>query len=352
MKAMKSESKEVLLVVLSQKDSLPPMAYKNAERPRHVAPTSLSGLRERPQWVALRGRSGLRFVTFRHGNASDLGASLWQVALRGVSHDRNASDLSMSLWPGRSGMCVTATSQRRSGEVALRPRHVAPTSRSSLRERPQWVALRGRSGLRFVSSRHGNASDLGASLWQVALRGSSRHRNTSDLSMSLWPGRSGMCVTATSRRRSGEVALANRRGATSACRSDKSLRPSGVTSVGRSERSLRASFCVVSPWKCERPRSVTLASRSGLRERPQWVALRGRSGLRFMSSRHGNASDLGASLWQVALRGVSHDRNASDLSMSLCPGRSGMCVTVTSRRRSGEVALVRCSSVDRFKHFF
>ncbi|KAF3592511.1 hypothetical protein DY000_02025478 [Brassica cretica] len=56
-----------------------------------------------------------------------------------------------------------------------------------------------------------------------------------------------------------------------------SLRPSGATSVGRSERSFRASFCVVSPWKRERPRSVALASRSGLRERPQWVALRGRS---------------------------------------------------------------------------
>ncbi|KAF2537668.1 hypothetical protein F2Q68_00018901 [Brassica cretica] len=102
----------------------------------------------------------------------------------------------------------------------------------------------------------------------------------------------------------------------------------------------------------ERPRHVAPTSRSGLRERPQWVALRGRSGLRFVSSRHGNASDLGASLWQVALRGVSHDRNASDLSMSLWPGRSGMCVTATSRRRSGEVALVRCLSVDRFKHFF
>uniref|UniRef100_A0A0D3CD66 Phosphatase PP2A regulatory subunit A/Splicing factor 3B subunit 1-like HEAT repeat domain-containing protein n=1 Tax=Brassica oleracea var. oleracea TaxID=109376 RepID=A0A0D3CD66_BRAOL len=64
-------------------------------------------------------RSGLHFVSSRHGNASDLGASLWQVALRGVSHDRNASDLSMSLWLDRSGMCVTATSRRRSGEVAL-----------------------------------------------------------------------------------------------------------------------------------------------------------------------------------------------------------------------------------------
>ncbi|KAL0749268.1 hypothetical protein Bca101_031271 [Brassica carinata] len=88
----------------------------DAERPRHVAPTSRSGLRERPQWVALRGRSGLRFVSSRHGNASDLGASLWQVALGGVSRDRNASDLSMSLWPGRSGMCVTATSCSRSGK--------------------------------------------------------------------------------------------------------------------------------------------------------------------------------------------------------------------------------------------
>ncbi|KAF3539845.1 hypothetical protein F2Q69_00019615 [Brassica cretica] len=131
-----------------------------------------------------------------------------------------------------------------------------------------------------------------------------------------------------------------------------SLRPSGATSVGRSERSLRASFCVVSPWKRKRPRSVALASRSGLWERPQWVALGGLSGLRFVSSRHGNASDLGASHWRVNLRGVSHDRNASDLSMSLWPGRSGMCITATSRRRSGEVVLVRCSFVDRFKHFF
>ncbi|KAF3566946.1 hypothetical protein DY000_02015074 [Brassica cretica] len=76
----------------------------DAERPRHVAPASRSGPRERPQWVALRGRSGLHFVSSRPGNASDLGASLWQVALRGVSRDRNASNLSMSLWPGRSEM--------------------------------------------------------------------------------------------------------------------------------------------------------------------------------------------------------------------------------------------------------
>ncbi|KAF3569411.1 hypothetical protein DY000_02014284 [Brassica cretica] len=102
----------------------------------------------------------------------------------------------------------------------------------------------------------------------------------------------------------------------------------------------------------ERPWCVAPTSRSGLRERPQWVALRGRSGLRFVSSRHGNASDLGASLWQVALRGVSLDRNASDLSMSLWLDRYGMCVTATSQRRSREVALVRCSPVDRFKHFF
>ncbi|KAF3582198.1 hypothetical protein DY000_02035685 [Brassica cretica] len=135
--------------------------------------------------------------------------------------------------------------------------------------------------------------------------------------MSLWPGRSGMCVTATSRHRSGEVALVR-----------------------------------CSQIDAERPRHVALTSRSGLRARPQLVALRGRSRLRFVSSRHGNASDLGTSLWQVALRGVSHDRNTSDLSMSLWPGRSGMCVTATSRHRSGEVALVRCSSVDRFKHFF
>ncbi|KAF3579290.1 hypothetical protein DY000_02032519 [Brassica cretica] len=45
----------------------------------------------------------------------------------------------------------------------------------------------------------------------------------------------------------------------------------------------------------------------------------------------------GKSLWQVALGGVSRDKNASDLSTSLCQGRSGMCATATSRRRSGEV---------------
>ncbi|KAG5400034.1 hypothetical protein IGI04_014641 [Brassica rapa subsp. trilocularis] len=55
-----------------------------AERPRHVAPASRSGLRERPQWVALRGRSRLRFVSSRHRDASDLGVSLWEVAPRGV----------------------------------------------------------------------------------------------------------------------------------------------------------------------------------------------------------------------------------------------------------------------------
>ncbi|KAF3582599.1 hypothetical protein DY000_02035108 [Brassica cretica] len=126
-----------------------------------------------------------------------------------------------------------------------------------------------------------------------------------------------------------------------------------MNSKGRSEGSLQDArlWCLRTRGR-ERPWCVAPTSRSGLRERPQWVALRGRSGLRFVSSRHGNASDLGASLWQVALRGVSHDRNASDLSMSLWLDRYGMCVTATSRRRSGEVALVRCSSVDRFKHFF
>ncbi|KAG5416079.1 hypothetical protein IGI04_003646 [Brassica rapa subsp. trilocularis] len=57
----------------------------DAERPRHVAPTSRSGLRERLQWVALRGRSGLRFLSSRHRDASDLGVSLWEVAPRGVA---------------------------------------------------------------------------------------------------------------------------------------------------------------------------------------------------------------------------------------------------------------------------
>ncbi|KAF3487755.1 hypothetical protein F2Q69_00054589 [Brassica cretica] len=48
-----------------------------------------------------------------------------KVAMGGVSHDRNASDLSMSLWPGRSGMCVIATSCSRSGKSL---QEVAPGS--------------------------------------------------------------------------------------------------------------------------------------------------------------------------------------------------------------------------------
>ncbi|KAF2537005.1 hypothetical protein F2Q68_00018574 [Brassica cretica] len=71
---------------------------KGRERPWCVAPTSRSGLRERPQWVALRGRSGLRFVSSRHGNASDLGASLWQVALRCVSQRLHGVAPVRSLW--------------------------------------------------------------------------------------------------------------------------------------------------------------------------------------------------------------------------------------------------------------
>ncbi|KAF3579924.1 hypothetical protein DY000_02033723 [Brassica cretica] len=87
----------------------------DAERPRHVAPTSRSGLRERPQWVALRGRFGS--IVFS-------------------SRDRNANDLGVSLWPSRSG----------------------------LRERPGVVALIGRSGLVFSFHRDEMASDFSGSL--------------------------------------------------------------------------------------------------------------------------------------------------------------------------------------------
>ncbi|KAG5400734.1 hypothetical protein IGI04_015341 [Brassica rapa subsp. trilocularis] len=52
---------------------------------------------------------------------------------------------------------------------AERPRHVAPTSRSDLRERPQWVALRGRSGLVLASPSDETASDFVQSLQRVAL---------------------------------------------------------------------------------------------------------------------------------------------------------------------------------------
>ncbi|KAF2578779.1 hypothetical protein F2Q68_00005382 [Brassica cretica] len=87
----------------------------DAERPRHVAPTSRSGFRERPQWVALRGRSGSIVLS---------------------SRDRHASDLGVSLWPSRSG----------------------------LRERPGVVALIGRSGSVFGFHRDEMASDSSRSL--------------------------------------------------------------------------------------------------------------------------------------------------------------------------------------------
>ena len=87
----------------------------DAERPRHVAPTSRSGLRERPQWVALRRRSGSIVLSPRDGHASDLGVSLWP-------------------------------------------------SRSALRERPGVVAMIGRSGLVFGFHRDEMASDFSSSL--------------------------------------------------------------------------------------------------------------------------------------------------------------------------------------------
>ncbi|KAF2564995.1 hypothetical protein F2Q70_00015041 [Brassica cretica] len=64
----------------------------DAERPQHIAPTSRSGLWERPQWVALRGRFSSIVLS---------------------SRDRNASDLGVSLWPSRSGL------RERPGVVAL-----------------------------------------------------------------------------------------------------------------------------------------------------------------------------------------------------------------------------------------
>ncbi|KAF3537192.1 hypothetical protein F2Q69_00020418 [Brassica cretica] len=62
----------------------------------------------------------------------------------------------------RSGMCVTATSWRRSG--TQRPRIVAPRGRSRLRERPGGVAARRRPGPVFVSPSDENASDFSALL--------------------------------------------------------------------------------------------------------------------------------------------------------------------------------------------
>ncbi|KAF2564760.1 hypothetical protein F2Q70_00014210 [Brassica cretica] len=63
------------------------------------------------------------------------GKSLWQVALGGVSCDRNASDLFMSLWEGCLAIETRATSLCRSGQVApgcvsQRLHVVAPGSRS------------------------------------------------------------------------------------------------------------------------------------------------------------------------------------------------------------------------------
>ncbi|KAF3519104.1 hypothetical protein DY000_02062654 [Brassica cretica] len=60
----------------------------DAERPRQVAPTSRSGLWERPGVVALIGRSGSVFGFHRDEMASDFSGSLQrgrssEVALRG-----------------------------------------------------------------------------------------------------------------------------------------------------------------------------------------------------------------------------------------------------------------------------
>ncbi|KAF3539858.1 hypothetical protein F2Q69_00025439 [Brassica cretica] len=89
----------------------------DVERPRHVSPTSRSALWERPQWVALRGRSGSIVLS---------------------SRDRNTNDLGVTLWP----------------------------SRSSLRERPGVVALIGRSGSVFGFHRDEMASDFSGPLQQ------------------------------------------------------------------------------------------------------------------------------------------------------------------------------------------
>ncbi|WZY89106.1 hypothetical protein YC2023_045841 [Brassica napus] len=91
-----------------------------AERPRLVAPTSRSRLRERPRWVAARGRSESDFLS---------------------PGTKMASDFSLSLWTGRS----------------------------KLRERPRWVAARGRSESELCVSGRENASDFVQSLQRVAL---------------------------------------------------------------------------------------------------------------------------------------------------------------------------------------
>ncbi|KAG5385127.1 hypothetical protein IGI04_036597 [Brassica rapa subsp. trilocularis] len=48
----------------------------DAQRPRQVAPARRSGLRERPRWVAARGRSESDFVFPRTKMASDFSLSL------------------------------------------------------------------------------------------------------------------------------------------------------------------------------------------------------------------------------------------------------------------------------------
>ncbi|WZZ50641.1 hypothetical protein YC2023_050748 [Brassica napus] len=126
MKAMKSESKEVFTSSsLLKRDYLLQNDFPGAHRPPVVSPRGRSRLRERPQWVALRGRSGSIVLS---------------------SRDRNASDLGVSLWPSHSG----------------------------LRERPGVVALIGRSGSVFGFHRDEMASDFSASLCE---QGSYQHND-------------------------------------------------------------------------------------------------------------------------------------------------------------------------------
>ncbi|KAF3512689.1 hypothetical protein F2Q69_00009093 [Brassica cretica] len=144
-----SESPEVLLVVLHQKDHLPPMAYKvlkhrffwkwktciqmTKRSPRNHNFRQQNNA-ERLAGVAPGSRSRADFGVSGREDASDLGVSLQQVALNirnefgtslsevapgsnlCVSGCENASDFVRSLWESRSGMWCTATSCIHSGK--------------------------------------------------------------------------------------------------------------------------------------------------------------------------------------------------------------------------------------------